>query len=227
MNGAQFGRLATFLETDRQMTDQTDTALGKVPTSCVRLASHRRPRAMLHALLVSVFSANMIVAAPAPLSGMAPHASVAASAAALPPIGLADSIVVEKKAHMLTLFRDGKPLHTYLVALGGNPRGDKVSAGDRRTPEGLFYIDSRQPNSKYHLALHISYPDAAHRARSFAAGVAPGGDIMIHGLPNGLGAAGATHRINDWTNGCVALTDEEIEQIWSSVPIGTPVQIKP
>jgi murein L,D-transpeptidase YafK len=181
---------------------------------------------MLHALLISVFSANMIVAAPTPLAGMAPHA-VVTSLTPLPPIGLADSIVVEKKAHMLTLFRDGKPMRTYLVALGGNPRGDKLSAGDRRTPEGIFYIDSRQPNSRYHLALHISYPDAAHRARSLAAGMAPGGDIMIHGLPNGPGAAGATHRVNDWTNGCVALTDEEIEQIWSAVPIGTPVQIKP
>ena len=181
---------------------------------------------MLHALLVSVISANMLVAAPTPLNGMAPHAVVAA-ATPLPPIGLADSIVVEKQAHLLTLFRDGKPMRTYLVALGGNPRGDKLSAGDRRTPEGLFFIDFRQPNSRFHLALHISYPDASHRARSLAAGVAPGGDIMIHGLPNGFGEAGATHRINDWTNGCVALTDEEIEQIWSSVPIGTPVQIKP
>src|SRR3954470_12108721 len=208
------------------MGDQTEAALDTTPPSWVRLASHRRPRAMLHALLVSVFSANMLVAAPTPLAGMSPHA-VVASATPLPPIRLADSIVVEKKAHMLTLFRDGKPMRTYLVALGGNPRGDKLSAGDRRTPEGLFYIDSRQPNSKYHLALHISYPDAAHRARSLAAGLEPGGDIMIHGLPNGFGAAGASHRVNDWTNGCVALTDEEIEQIWSSVPIGTPVQIKP
>jgi hypothetical protein len=208
------------------MGDQTEAARDTTPPSCVDLASHRRPRAMLHALLISVFSANMIVAAPTPLAGMAPHA-VVTSLTPLPPIGLADSIVVEKKAHMLTLFRDGKPMRTYLVALGGNPRGDKLSAGDRRTPEGIFYIDSRQPNSRYHLALHISYPDAAHRARSLAAGMAPGGDIMIHGLPNGLGAAGATHRVNDWTNGCVALTDEEIEQIWSAVPIGTPVQIKP
>jgi Uncharacterized protein conserved in bacteria len=182
---------------------------------------------MLHALLVSVFSANMLVAAPAPLTGMVPHAVAEVSGMPLPPIGLADSIVVEKKAHMLTLFRDGKPMRTYLVALGGHPSGDKLSAGDRRTPEGIFYIDARQPNSKYHLALHISYPDAVHRARALAAGVQPGGDIMIHGLPNGLGAAGATHRVNDWTNGCVALTDEEIEQIWSAVPIGTPVQIKP
>lgn len=179
---------------------------------------------MLHALLVSVISANMIVAAPAPVLGMA---SLVTASVASPPLGLADSIVVEKKAHTLTLFRDGRPMRTYLVALGGRPQGDKLSAGDKRTPEGVFYIDARQPNSRYHLALHISYPDAAHRARSQAAGMLPGGDIMIHGLPNGLGAAGATHRINDWTNGCVALTDQEIEQIWSAVPIGTPVEIKP
>jgi murein L,D-transpeptidase YafK len=178
---------------------------------------------MLHVLLVSVLSANMIVATPTPTLGL-----VAASAMLTPPrLGLVDSIVVEKKAHTLTLFRDGKPTHTYLVALGSKPQGDKLRAGDNRTPEGIFYIDSRQPNSKYHLALHISYPDAVHRARSQAAGAEPGGDIMIHGLPNGLGKAGASHRLADWTNGCVALTDEEIEQIWSVVPIGTPVEIKP
>lgn len=180
---------------------------------------------MLHALLVSVISANMIVTAPpAPLPGMAPLVS---ASAATPPLGLVDSIVVEKKAHTLTLFRDGKPMRTYLVALGWTPQGDKLSAGDKRTPEGVFYIDARQPNSHYHLALHISYPDAAHRARSQTVGVQPGGNIMIHGLPNGLGAVGAAHRLTDWTYGCVALTNEEIEQIWSVVPIGTPVEIKP
>ncbi|MEP6729950.1 MAG: L,D-transpeptidase family protein [bacterium] len=178
---------------------------------------------MLHVLLVSVLSANMIAATP-----VAARASVVASASVGGgPLGLVDSIVVEKKAHTLTLFRDGKPMRTYLVALGGKPVGDKLRSGDNRTPEGVFYIDARQPNSKYHLALHISYPDAVHRARSQAVGAEPGGDIMIHGLPNGLGAAGASHRLNDWTNGCVALTDEEIEQIWSVVPIGTPVEIKP
>ena len=179
---------------------------------------------MLHALLVSFLSANMIAATPS--------SSVGAAAAYAPlashgPLGLVDSIVVEKKAHKLTLYRDGKPARTYLVALGGNPIGDKLRAGDRKTPEGLFFIDERQPNSRYHLALHISYPDAVHRARSQAIGAEPGGDIMIHGLPNGLGAAGSTHRETDWTNGCVALTDQEIEEIWSVVPIGTPVQIKP
>jgi len=178
---------------------------------------------MLHVLLVSVLSANMIAATPTPALG----ARDASAVLTPPPMGLADSIVVEKKAHKLTLFRDGKPMRTYLVALGSNPVGDKLRAGDNRTPEGMFYIDTRQPNSKYHLALHISYPDATHRARSQAVGAEPGGDIMIHGLPNGMGKAGASHRVADWTNGCVALTDEEIEQIWSVVPIGTPVEIKP
>jgi murein L,D-transpeptidase YafK len=179
---------------------------------------------MLHALLVSFLSANMIAAAPTALHGAALDAT---SVVAGGPLRLVDSIVVEKKARTLTLYADGKPMRTYLVALGAKPVGDKVRAGDNKTPEGLFYIDARQPNSKYHLALHISYPDAPRRAKAEALGVDPGGDIMIHGLPNGLGAAGAAHRKNDWTNGCVALTDEEIEQIWSVVPIGTPVEIKP
>jgi murein L,D-transpeptidase YafK len=102
-----------------------------------------------------------------------------------------------------------------------------MGAGDRRTPEGLFYIEDRNPNSRFHLSLRISYPDAAHRARAEALGVSPGGDIMIHGLPNGQGKIGAAHRAYDWTNGCVALTDEEIEELWNTVPIGTPVEIKP
>ena len=178
---------------------------------------------MIHALVVSVFSAALVSASPAPVVA----APVVAAMAPASPLGLAESMVVEKQAHRLTLFRDGKPMRTFLIALGGSPVGDKLRAGDRRTPEGLFYIDARQPHSSYHLALHISYPDAAHRARATAVGAQPGGDIMIHGLPNGLGAAGASHRLHDWTNGCVALTDEEIEQIWSVVPIGTPVEIKP
>lgn len=183
---------------------------------------------MLHALLVSVLSANLLASTPPAGAPSIPGVALAgASVVASPPLGLVDSIVIAKKAHTLTLFRDGKPTRSYLVALGRSPSGDKLRAGDNRTPEGLFYIDSRQPNSKYHLALHISYPDSLHRARSMAAGAEPGGDIMIHGLPNGLGEAGSSHRLNDWTNGCVALTDEEIEQIWSVVPIGTPVEIKP
>jgi murein L,D-transpeptidase YafK len=139
---------------------------------------------------------------------------------------MVDSVVVEKRAHRLSLYYAKRRVRQYLVALG-SPVGDKLSAGDRRTPEGLFFIDYRNPASQYHLALHVSYPDSAHLVRAAAKGVQPGGDIMIHGLPNGLRAAGATHRENDWTNGCIALTDEEIEELWRLVPVGTPVEIRP
>lgn len=142
------------------------------------------------------------------------------------PAGIADSIVIEKKAHRLTIFHMGRPLRTYLVALGRNPVGDKITAGDMRTPEGLFSIDARNPNSQYHLSLHISYPDARHRALAQSVGASPGGDIMIHGLPRGRHDVGSAHRQVDWTHGCIALTDEEIEELWNSVPIGTPVEIK-
>ena len=145
----------------------------------------------------------------------------------LAPPTLADSIVVYKREHTLTLFLRGVPVRSYFVALGSRPVGDKVSAGDDRTPEGLFTINAHNPASKYHLALRISYPDDAHRARAAKLGVDPGGDIMIHGLPLKYSNAGKDHRLDDWTNGCVALTNEEIEEIWHAVPDGTPIQIKP
>jgi murein L,D-transpeptidase YafK len=143
------------------------------------------------------------------------------------PVPLADSVVIEKKARRLTLYHQGRPLRSYLVALGANPVGDKRFAGDRRTPEGVFFIDYKHEKSDYHLAMHISYPDSSHRARAEAAGMSPGGDIMIHGLKNGQGSSGAFHRTVDWTDGCIALTDEEIEGMWSAVMVGTPVEIKP
>ncbi len=180
---------------------------------------------MLHALLLSALLVGPGPRIPRP-GATTPVSPLVAPRAGGGPVALADSIVIEKKARRLVLFHMGRPIHTYLVALGGNPMGDKVSAGDRRTPEGLFYIEGRNPNSQFHLSLRISYPDAVHRARAESMGVSPGGDIMIHGLPNGQGHIGANHRATDWTNGCIALTDEEIEEIWNAVPIGTPVHIK-
>jgi len=180
---------------------------------------------MLHAILLGILTAIPPVAASAHAAGMSVPV-VSGPVHGGGPIALADSIVIEKKAHRLTLYHMGRPIRTYLVALGADVDKDKVSAGDRRTPEGLFYIDSRNPYSQYHLALQISYPDAAHRARADAMGVSPGGNIMIHGLPNGKGKTGAFHRTVDWTNGCIALTDEEMDEIWSVVPIGTPVLIR-
>ena len=140
--------------------------------------------------------------------------------------GVADSIVVEKAAHKLTLYRRGVRVREYLIALGKDPVGDKIRAGDNRTPEGVFHIDARNPQSKYHLALHVSYPDANHRTRAASLGVAPGGDIMVHGLPPRYAFVGDKHRDYDWTNGCIALTDKEIEEIYSAVPDGTPIEIR-
>jgi murein L,D-transpeptidase YafK len=181
---------------------------------------------MLHALLL----ATLLVASDDPRAAARPVASTVPIRHVRTgggPVGLADSVVIEKRAHRLTLFHMGRPIRSYLVALGGNPVGDKVAAGDRRTPEGMFSIEGRNSHSDYHLSLRISYPDAAHRQRAEALGVDPGGSIMIHGLPNGKGFVGAYHRTADWTNGCIALTDEEMEEIWTAVPIGTPVHIKP
>jgi len=140
---------------------------------------------------------------------------------------LADSVVVEKSQHRLSLYRQGSLVRSYLVALGQQPVGDKVRIGDMRTPEGVFRIEARNPASRYHRALRISYPDAAHRAKARALGVSPGGDIMIHGLPARQAWVGASHRDYDWTEGCIAVTNQEIEEIWSALPVGTPIQIKP
>ena len=142
-------------------------------------------------------------------------------------IVMADSIVVEKAKHTLTLYLGGFPVRTYDVALGKQPAGDKIRRGDNRTPEGLFRIAFKNPQSKYHMALHISYPDAAHLQRANALGVSPGGDIMVHGLPPAFKDVGAAHRDFDWTEGCIAVTDEESEEIWRAVPAGSPIQIKP
>jgi murein L,D-transpeptidase YafK len=139
---------------------------------------------------------------------------------------MVDSVVVHKRAHRLSLYYAGRRVRHYQVALG-NPVGDKESAGDRRTPEGLFWIDYRNAASDFHLALHVAYPDSVHAARASAKGLRPGGDIMIHGLPKGTRQTGPSHRARDWTNGCVALTDEEMEEIWRLVRVGMPVEIRP
>ena len=127
----------------------------------------------------------------------------------------------------MSIFRDGKSLKTYRVALGGNPIGAKEQEGDMKTPEGVYTIDYRNPNSDYHLALHVSYPSDEDNTRAAQRGVNAGFDIMIHGLPNGHGWIGAFHRWKDWTAGCIALTDEEIEELWRVTPDGTPIEIRP
>jgi hypothetical protein len=139
----------------------------------------------------------------------------------------ADSIVVEKSRRTMTLYSQGTPVRIYFIALGQNPLGDKTSIGDNRTPEGLYYIAGHNPASKYHLSLKVSYPNEQDVAEAQARGVATGGDIMIHGLPRGFENVGAEHRQRDWTNGCIAVTNAEIEEIWSAIPDGAAIYIKP
>ena len=139
----------------------------------------------------------------------------------------ADAILILKRDHVLELLKNGKVFRTYKVALGQGGLAPKEREGDGRTPEGHYIIDSRNAQSRYHKALHISYPNAEDRKRAARLGVSPGGAVMIHGLPNGKGWIGAGHRLYDWTLGCIAVTDAEIDEIWEMVPVGTPVEIRP
>jgi len=139
----------------------------------------------------------------------------------------ADLLVVEKAKRLLTVYASGKAIRTYRIALGRSPLGAKEREGDNRTPEGEFIIDGRLGKSGYHRALHVSYPRAEDIARAKAGGYQPGGAIMIHGIKNGFGWLGSLHTRSDWTLGCIAVTNPEIEELWCIVPNGTRIQIKP
>lgn len=139
----------------------------------------------------------------------------------------ADRVVVLKKERTLQLLSQGKVIKTYKVALGSEPVGPKTRQGDHKTPEGAYVLDSRNAHSRFYKAIHISYPGEHDRAIARQKGVPPGGDVFIHGLPNGFGAIGSAHRLKDWTAGCIAVTDEEMDEIWKAVPDGTRIDIKP
>jgi murein L,D-transpeptidase YafK len=139
----------------------------------------------------------------------------------------ADQVIVVKTQRTLTLLLHGKVLRTYKVALGGSPVGAKDQQGDHKTPEGHYILDRRNAKSRFYKSIHVSYPNGQDRKRASQRGVAPGGDIMIHGLPNGFGWLGATHRAQDWTDGCIAVTNAEMDEIWDLVPDGTPIEIRP
>jgi murein L,D-transpeptidase YafK len=144
----------------------------------------------------------------------------------LPAGTVADRVVVRKSTRTLELYRGDELLRTYSIALGRNPLGHKQQEGDSKTPEGNYILDYRNPRSSYHKALHVSYPSAADTAAAQSRGVSPGGLIMVHGVRNGLGFVGRLHRLFDWTDGCIALTDREIDEIWRTVPDGTPIRIE-
>ena len=143
------------------------------------------------------------------------------------PLPTADSILVIKHEHTLTLLHGGQPIRRYRVALGRRGLGAKDRAGDNKVPEGTYRIVSRNPHSAFYRALRVGYPTPQQTAAAHARGVDAGGDIMIHGIRNGLGWLGPAHRLLDWTKGCIAVTDPEMDQIWTAVPDGIPIEIRP
>ncbi len=138
----------------------------------------------------------------------------------------ADRIVVSKSHHTLTLMAAGKAIRSYSVALG-RATGPKQFEGDHKTPEGHYFVDGHKPNSRFHRALHLSYPDPADRSRAVAAHRSPGSDIEIHGVLPAVALIGRMQHLVDWTDGCIALTNAEIDEVYNSVPDGTPVDIEP
>jgi murein L,D-transpeptidase YafK len=174
--------------------------------------------ALLAALFaMAVYSYTRIAARYGSLDAAPPMASAAEQA---------DAIVVSKSAQRMRLLREGAVIREYRISLGGNPQGHKQQEGDNRTPEGQYLIDWRNEKSAYHLSLHISYPNADDRQRASNVGVEPGGNVMIHGLPNGWGFVGPWHQRWNWTQGCIAVTDQEMRDIWPLVPNGTPILIE-
>ena len=139
----------------------------------------------------------------------------------------ADLILVEKSKSRLYLMHDGEAFASFHVAFGANPKGHKQQQGDERTPEGRYVLNYKNAGSSFYKSIHISYPNAKDRAAARKRGVDPGGDIMIHGQKNGYGGLSVLVQRFNWTNGCIALSDRDMDTVWNAVKPGTPIEIKP
>ncbi len=138
-----------------------------------------------------------------------------------------DRVVVYKRDRRLVLLSKGQEIRWYKVALSSEPIGPKTRQGDHKTPEGSYILDSRNPNSQFYKSLHVSYPNSKDVAAAKKLGVSPGGDIMVHGLPKKYAWLGKSHTLHDWTEGCIAVTDQEMDEIWKMVRVRTPIDINP
>jgi murein L,D-transpeptidase YafK len=139
----------------------------------------------------------------------------------------ADMVLVNKSEYKLYLIKNGKVLGEYRVAFGANPKGHKQQEGDERTPEGKYVLDYKKKDSAFYRSIHISYPNESDKQRAKEAGVNPGGLIMIHGQKNGLGWLSWITQYFNWTDGCIAVSDAAMNEIWEAVKEGTPIEIKP
>lgn len=138
-----------------------------------------------------------------------------------------NKLVVYKSQRQMLAFSDNKLVKTYIVSLGGEPVGDKEFEGDKKTPEGQYIINDKNPQSGYHKNLGISYPNDDDIEQAERLGKPPGGDVKIHGLRNRFWFIGKFHRWFDWTLGCIAVTDKEIDELYNAVQVGTPIEIYP
>jgi murein L,D-transpeptidase YafK len=172
---------------------------------------------LLRLIALGGFAIGWVFAGP-PTAAVAEDAPAALSA---------ERVVVLKSQRQLVLLRDGEVLKSYRVALGRNPIRPKVKEGDGRTPEGRYIAEWRNPDSRFHRAIRISYPNWVDRHRAWRLQVKPGHSIMIHGLPNGRQASAMNHPHSDWTDGCIAVTNAEMDEIWAAVELGTPIEIRP
>jgi murein L,D-transpeptidase YafK len=139
----------------------------------------------------------------------------------------ADLVVVRKSQSRLYLMQGGQVIESFKVAFGAHPKGHKEREGDERTPEGRYVLDSKNAQSGFYRSIHISYPNARDVARAKANGVQPGGLIMIHGQKSGLGWLAPVSQLFDWTDGCIALKNKDMDAVWSAVDVGTPIEIYP
>ncbi len=140
---------------------------------------------------------------------------------------VADKVVVDKGNRVLHLMNNGVAFRTFDIALGLVPVGDKVQEGDQKTPEGKYMLDGRNPNSDFFLSIHVSYPNRSDRAQAREMGVDPGGAIMIHGQPNAPTYSAAYYAREDWTNGCIAVSNSDMIDIWLMTPNNVPIEIIP
>jgi len=140
---------------------------------------------------------------------------------------LADSVLVDKSERKLYLLREGIKYREYSIALGPRPRGHKLHAGDERTPEGRYILDFKTEKSDFYKAIHISYPNEQDIKRASDIGAAPGGSIMIHGMPNNTTLPPELVQMFNWTDGCIAVTNQDMDEIWSAIKPGTPIDIRP
>jgi len=154
---------------------------------------------------------------------------LAGCASESPELAKVDQVVVRKSDRKMELIQDGKVVREYRIALGDRPRGHKAERGDERTPEGDYVLDWRNPSSRFHKSIHVSYPNAQDIRFARSRGLDPGDMIMIHGQPSYIRSAKvkAEYKRRDWTDGCIAVQNHEMDEIWRTVRDGTPIKILP